>query len=44
MSDPEVDLDSDPGDVEPTDNSAGAPVDLDRVQALEEDGREAPDQ
>ena len=36
MSDPEQAADEDPGEVEPTDNSSGAPVDLDRVQELEE--------
>jgi hypothetical protein len=36
VSDHEPDVEADPGDLEPTDNSAGAPVDLDRVRELEE--------
>jgi len=37
MTDPEPELEADPAEVEPTDNSSGAPVDLDRVQELDED-------
>jgi hypothetical protein len=36
MSDPDQELDADPGEVEPTDNSTGAPVDLDRVREVEQ--------
>jgi hypothetical protein len=35
MSEPEPDLDDNAGEVEPTDNSTGAPIDIDRVQDLE---------
>jgi hypothetical protein len=39
MSDPQPEPDLDPAEVEPTDNSSGAPVDLDRVHEVEdEDG------
>lgn len=41
MSDPERAADEDPGEVEPTDNSSGALVDLDRVQELEEQQEDA---
>ena len=36
MSDPEQHLDEDPGEVEPTDNSTGAAVDLERVRDVEQ--------
>jgi hypothetical protein len=43
MTDAQPDFGSDPGEVEPTDNSTGAPVDLDRVQELEQDLRNESD-
>jgi len=36
MSDEQHPVEQDPGEVEPTDNSSGAPVDLDRVREIEE--------
>ena len=39
MSDP-ADHTSDPTEVEPTDNSTGEPVDLNRVEEIEEETRE----
>jgi hypothetical protein len=38
--DPQDRSDQDPADVEPTDNSSGAPVDLDRVEAIEDERHE----
>jgi hypothetical protein len=35
--DPQARTGDDPADVEPTDNSSGAPVDLDRVEAIEDE-------
>lgn len=37
MSEPAGDANPDPSEVEPTDNSSGAPIDLDRVEELEDD-------
>ena len=42
MSDGKHPVDEDPGEVEPTDNSSGAPFDLDRVQELEEQQQDEP--
>jgi len=36
MSDEQHPVEQDPAEVEPTDNSSGAPVDLDRVRAIDE--------
>ena len=36
MSEPDSDTGDDPGEVEPTDNSTGAPVDLDALNAIEQ--------
>jgi hypothetical protein len=42
MRDPEQDRDGKPGQMEPTDNSTGAPVDLDRVHEVEQTERDDP--
>jgi hypothetical protein len=42
MSDHDHDVDEDPAEVEPTDNSSGAPVDLDLVHDLEEQQQDEP--
>jgi hypothetical protein len=42
MRDPEQDRDDKPGQIEPTDNCTGAPVDLDRVHEVEQTERDGP--
>jgi hypothetical protein len=42
MSDP-TDHTTDPAEVEPTDNSSGAPADLNKFEEIEDEARRQPD-